>query len=504
MCKNEEHCIRATLEAVAPYVTSIVVYDTGSTDETLAIVYAFFAEHEEIGGKVIQAEWEGFAVSKTKMMAAAKDLADYILHYDADDILLSFEPAEIDLSADYFMATLQRGGATWQATILYAGNLTWRFCGVAHTIIKCVERPNPVLGVLARCVLSAEEVGSRKFDPDKYLKDAKALEKQWEATRHEDPDGLNARSAFYAAQSYFDAQQWHDAKAWYEIYLHAPTWFEETYEAHVRIARCIRVPEAGVTGDWQTHLNHAVAIEPDRAEPYWLASIWYAQDRDMVASNAAAQRAAHKDLAAVKAKYKLFIDERAYTKPGPLRISSATPRVIVVDGFYADPQAARTLALSQTFVESPDYHKGRRTHERFASDEVRAEFERLLGKRITKWDYGTNGVFQICKAGDALVYHGDDQQYAAAVYLTPNAPLESGTSFFRDFATGARSLTDVPPPTFENGFYDATQFDLVDRIGNVFNRCVIWDAKLIHAASGYFGDTDETARLFQIFFFDAV
>ena len=39
-------------------------------------------------------------------------------------------------------------------------------------------------------------------------------------------------------------------------------------------------------------------------------------------------------------------------------------------------------------------------------------------------------------------------------------------------------------------------------IGNVFNRCVIWDAKLIHAAPTYFGHDIDTARATQVFFFD--
>ena len=46
-----------------------------------------------------------------------------------------------------------------------------------------------------------------------------------------------------------------------------------------------------------------------------------------------------------------------------------------------------------------------------------------------------------------------------------------------------------------------TPFELVDKIGNKFNRCVIMDAKLIHAASQYFGDDIKNDRLFQIYFF---
>ena len=45
MCKNEEHCIKDTLESVYKYIDYWVVHDTGSTDNTIQIVTEFFAEN---------------------------------------------------------------------------------------------------------------------------------------------------------------------------------------------------------------------------------------------------------------------------------------------------------------------------------------------------------------------------------------------------------------------------------------------------------------------------
>jgi hypothetical protein len=36
----------------------------------------------------------------------------------------------------------------------------------------------------------------------------------------------------------------------------------------------------------------------------------------------------------------------------------------------------------------------------------------------------------------------------------------------------------------------------------VYNRLVLFDAKNIHAAVNYFGDTKENSRFFHLFFFD--
>ena len=55
---------------------------------------------------------------------------------------------------------------------------------------------------------------------------------------------------------------------------------------------------------------------------------------------------------------------------------------------------------------------------------------------------------------------------------------------------------------FRRGFLDSTEFEMVDTVGNVYNRVVLFDAKMIHSASEYFGTTKENGRLFQLFFFD--
>ena len=38
--------------------------------------------------------------------------------------------------------------------------------------------------------------------------------------------------------------------------------------------------------------------------------------------------------------------------------------------------------------------------------------------------------------GTPIVYHADSQQYAGAIFLTPDAPIEAGTSFWKHKGTG--------------------------------------------------------------------
>jgi hypothetical protein len=189
-----------------------------------------------------------------------------------------------------------------------------------------------------------------------------------------------------------------------------------------------------------------------------------------------------------------------------MKISAqCTPTLIVADHFYEDPDAVRAFALAQDFRENIKYHKGKRTGNRFLFPGIKEKIQALMGMEITTWEgYGVNGCFQICVAGDPVVYHYDTQQYAGVVYLTPDAPLDTGTQLLRSKGTGEMKQTRSEDygKIFPRGHLDGTQFDVVDTVGNRYNRLVIWDAQNFHCAQAYFGTSLENGRLFQLFFFD--
>ena len=179
--------------------------------------------------------------------------------------------------------------------------------------------------------------------------------------------------------------------------------------------------------------------------------------------------------------------------------------VWVVDNFYADPYAVRDYALRQEFKPEIEYFKGSRSVEQFFIPGTKEAFERIMGIKIREWEtHGMCGRFQFCTSEDPIVYHNDGQTWAAMLYLNPDAPYSTGTSLYAH-KNGARRTSDFnfsDDQIYSGGFYDRTKFELVDSIGNVFNRLFIFDAQNIHAASEYFGQTKEDSRLFHIFFFD--
>jgi hypothetical protein len=48
---------------------------------------------------------------------------------------------------------------------------------------------------------------------------------------------------------------------------------------------------------------------------------------------------------------------------------------------------------------------------------------------------------------------------------------------------------------------DMTKWQLVDKVGNVFNRLILFNSNRFHMSMDYFGDSKENGRLFQVFFF---
>ena len=270
MCKNEEHCIRDTLESVYKYIDTWVVHDTGSTDKTCQIVTEFFKE-KNIPGELFCDEWKGFDINKTQLFNKCYGRSDYILHCDADDIFVGNVNLNFHTNDDAYHMYTKRGNSTYKCILVWNNHLHWKFCGVAHTIVKCIDKPHgySVNHELVKddVYLLSRDTGNRSTDPLKYFKDGERLQKQFFDTLYDDPDGLNNRSVFYAARSYYDANEHELALKWFNLYLRLKnTWEEEQFQSHLQIADSLIQLKRDYT-DINKHFDAAMSIFPDRAEP---------------------------------------------------------------------------------------------------------------------------------------------------------------------------------------------------------------------------------------------
>jgi hypothetical protein len=174
--------------------------------------------------------------------------------------------------------------------------------------------------------------------------------------------------------------------------------------------------------------------------------------------------------------------------------------LLIIDNFYSDPDSVRKFALRQEFSVKGNF-PGARTKPFFTND-VKAAIEyymQFAGKITNTYENsGFTGAFQLATAMDRTWIHSDPyNMWAGVCYLTPDAPYTAGTGLFRHKATGQHRRIEK-----DHEGYDYTKYDLFDRIGNKYNRLIIYRGDLFHASLDYFGDNLENGRLFQTFFFD--
>lgn len=190
-----------------------------------------------------------------------------------------------------------------------------------------------------------------------------------------------------------------------------------------------------------------------------------------------------------------------------MRINSIT-----IDDFYSNPLEVREFALRQEFKVRGNY-PGQRTQS-FLTDALKQKFREILypfAGEITHWGGDYTGSFQYTTANDRSWIHSDSTtDWAAVCYLTPNAPLSAGTGIFRHKETGwmhfdykrendPEYMKQAPPGHHSQ---DYTKWEMVDKIGNVFNRLIMYRADNYHVSLDYFGKDMYDGRLFQVFFFN--
>ncbi len=168
------------------------------------------------------------------------------------------------------------------------------------------------------------------------------------------------------------------------------------------------------------------------------------------------------------------------------------PSLLVFDEFYNNPYQVRDHALSLDFTTTGNYPGLRSCPEPHEQSEyLKTYFEKeILHCKITDWHNEYNTCYQYTTEEAETWMHNDSTDWAAVLYLTPDAPIESGTATYE---------SKVSKPDCNNlEHWTQTNF-----IGNIFNRLVLYNGKFFHrSVLAGFGTSKETGRLFQTFFFD--
>ena len=197
--------------------------------------------------------------------------------------------------------------------------------------------------------------------------------------------------------------------------------------------------------------------------------------------------------------------------------------VAIIENFYENPDAIREFALKQEYTycherKNVEYvYPGSRTKDIYDLDpELQSK---IIQKLVSvfhnseydymRWGISTNFQSVTKEYAEGVIHTDTNTIFAGVLFLSPNAPLDAGTSLYRK------------GPLFDEGKYKAAlalnerefregkivmntahhdMFEEIVRVNNVYNTLIVYEGRHFHSANKFFGSNIENSRLTQVFF----
>ncbi|MDA8310903.1 MAG: WlaTC/HtrL family glycosyltransferase [Actinomycetota bacterium] len=249
--KDEARVVGRCLDSVLGVIDTWVIVDTGSSDDTPAVVAELLGA---IPGALHRRPWRDFGSNRTELLALARGSADYLLLLDAD-MTLNVRGALPLLTADGYLLA-HEGPLRYSVPRLVRGDRQWHFVGATHEYLSS-EEPFTLERLDRWSVTHHADGGSRA---DKLARDLELLERQY----HETPD--DPRTVFYLAQTCRDMGDRARAAELYRRRVSLGGWHEEVFYAALQLGMLT------ADADWPAGSSLLVDTwerRPSRSEPLY-------------------------------------------------------------------------------------------------------------------------------------------------------------------------------------------------------------------------------------------
>jgi len=237
MVKNEHKRLHITLNSIKNFVNSLIVFDTGSTDNTVDICKEF-SEKNNMPLHLKQGEFINFCVSRNESLDFG-DLfseVDYFLLLDTNDELrnggelrkfaeenMNSEKTAFLISQEWWSGSLTK----YYNSRLMKSRSGWRFVGVVHEYLNHPDNKDDCL--LGRAPDHIVLYQDRTQDDDKtskrFIRDEKLLKEEYLK------DPTEPRTVFYLAQTYSCLNDQENAYYYYKLRTTLIGFYEERYQA---------------------------------------------------------------------------------------------------------------------------------------------------------------------------------------------------------------------------------------------------------------------------------
>ena len=248
--KNESKVIRRMLETVTPLIDCYCICDTGSTDDTRALITSFF-EKRNIPGKIVEEPFVDFAHNRNVALRACDGMSDYLLLMDADMKLEmgDFNKSELVLPA---YAVYQGDSSFYYQNTRLVKNGICKYVGVTHEYLDVSSV------AIDKSKLFIRDVGDGGCKANKFERDIQLLTKGI----LEEPN--NIRYYFYLASSFHALTRFDEAIGLYNKRIEMGGWYQEIWYSHYQLGHCYR-SQGKMNDAIQSWLN-AYEVMPERIE----------------------------------------------------------------------------------------------------------------------------------------------------------------------------------------------------------------------------------------------
>lgn len=313
--KNESHIISQNLEKLTQKLSFDywVISDTGSTDNTVALIIEFF-KNKGIPGEIHQDDWKGFGHNRTVALAHAFGKTDYLLIFDADDeIVGNLNLTLSNLTLDSYRLVFGNAHTfSYERPLIVNNHKKWKFVGVLHEYLDTLVQgdSHTTAVIIGDYSVVSGRTGNRSSDPDKYYKDALVLEKAY-AEEVQSDGKLVDRYCFYCANSYFDCGRFEDAAIWYKKALTHKGWDQEKYISCLKLYKCYKRMKAIDTSHF--YLVKSFYYDKERVECIYKLVLHFAcEGQHQIAFSYYSLIQHHYETKYINSDYtsKLFVDNR--------------------------------------------------------------------------------------------------------------------------------------------------------------------------------------------------
>jgi len=270
--RNESKVIVRCLDSVLYMIKSWVIVDTGSTDGTQEIIINYFKE-KGIPGELHERPWIDFATDRNFALDLARDKADYLLFIDADEMLTyqaGFKRPTLD-AASYYIVT-DSGGMLFLRPFLVKTSFNWKWEGVVHEAIACLDAPRNMIHFKDLFLVSFPE-GNRRLNPKKFHFDVEMLKKAYKK------EPQNARLLFYLARSTLANRQYKAAIHYFKKMIKGIEETQEAFLCRMDIGLIYAITNKPIE-KLARHYEGIAKTFPDKKEPYFLLARAFRKEKN--------------------------------------------------------------------------------------------------------------------------------------------------------------------------------------------------------------------------------